>query len=112
METNGICRRHRRFAIAFSAVTMTAYGLSFLGIIAIRELLGFSGQSVSVPTIAIAIFLSGVFAAACYFSIKMRYYISCPKCSGKLKLGWWIRSSKLHCQNTACRHSVQCDVGF
>ena len=112
MNAIAICKRHRRFTIAFTAATMTVYGLSFLGFIIVRDWLGFAGEWVAVSTIASAVLLSGTLAATCYFFIKTRYFITCPECSGKLKLDWWIRSSKLTCQNKSCKHSIQCDVGF
>ena len=112
MNAGGICKRHRRFSIAFTAATMVVYGLSFLGFIALRDLLGFAGEWVAISTIALAVLMSGILAAICYCFIKMRYFIACPKCGGKLKLDWWIRSSKLTCQNKSCEHAVQCDVGF
>ena len=112
MNASAICKRHRRFAIAFTAATMAVHLLSFLGFIIVRDWLGFAGEWVSASAIASAVLLSGTLAATCYFFIKTRYFITCPECSGKLKLNWWVRSSKLTCQNKSCKHSVQCDVGF
>ena len=112
MNRNVICKLHRRFVMAFCFATMGVYAMTFLGFIALRDLLGFSSESIALPTIAAAVLLSGILGMACYCLIKVRYFITCPKCNNKLQLGWWIRCSTLTCRNTACRHSVQCDIGF
>jgi hypothetical protein len=70
MNASDICKRHRRFTIAFTAATMAVYVLSSLGFIAVCDLLGFAGEWVAMSTIASAVFLSGTLAATCYFFIK------------------------------------------
>lgn len=112
MKDQDICKRHNRYAIMFTVATMAVYGATFIGFIAVRDLSGFGGQTVSPLTISLAMILSATVAAICYCAIKRLYSVGCSKCDGKLRLALRPRCSRLQCENPDCGHTIQCQVGF